>query len=43
MAVIERVEADSEEIVGEYVATLGGRSTITVKVYGRILSNSRHG
>ncbi len=33
----EGAEADSTELVEEYLATLGGRSSATVEAYGRIL------
>ena len=35
--VVEGSEAGSPDLVGEYLATLGGRSAATVEVYGRIL------
>jgi hypothetical protein len=34
---VEGAEAGSEDLVGEYLATLGGRSASTVDAYGRIL------
>ncbi len=37
LRVVEGVEAGSEDPVGEYLATLGGKSTATVDAYGRIL------
>jgi site-specific recombinase XerD len=37
LRLIEGSEADTEELVGEYLGTLGGRSPATVEAYGRIL------
>lgn len=37
LQLVEEVEASSTDLVGEYLATLGGRSAATVEAYGRIL------
>ena len=37
LRVVEGVETASGDLVGEYVVTLGGRSTATVEAYGRVL------
>jgi site-specific recombinase XerD len=37
LRVVEGAEAGSEDLVGEYLATLGGRSVSTVEAYRRIL------
>ena len=37
LRVVEGVETASGDLVGEYLATLGGKSTATVDAYGRIL------
>ena len=37
LRLVEGVEAGSTDLVGEYLGTLGGRSTATVDAYGRVL------
>lgn len=37
LRVVEEERTDSEDLVGEYLATLSGRSASTVEVYGRTL------